>query len=297
MIKNIETVRCSPADNATFSIIIPTWNNLSYLQFCINSIRKNSLLPHQIIVHVNEGKDGTLDWIKTQPDIDYTHSQENVGICYALNYCRQLMTTDYLLYMNDDMYVCPGWDKALYDEIKAIGHKNFFLSATQFEPAGENPCCVTANYGATLETFREADFLKEWDTYPKNDWQGATWPPNIVHKDIWDLAGGYSIEFSPGMSSDPDFSMKLWQMGIRLYKGVSKSRVYHFVSKTTRRIKKNNGYYMFIYKWGMSTRMFQRNYVRLGDVFTGPTKEAETSFGIRARNLYKRINASFKRKV
>lgn len=297
MIINIETVRCTTVKKATFSIIIPTWNNLPYLQFCINSIRNNSTFPHQIIVHVNEGKDGTLDWIKSQPDIDYTHSIENVGICYALNYCRQLMTTDYLLYLNDDMYVCPGWDNALYEEIKAIGHKYFFLSSTQFEPVTQNPCCISANYGSTLEKFQEANFLKEFDSYPKNDWQGATWPPSVVHKDIWDMAGGYSIEFSPGMSSDPDFSMKLWKIGIRLYKGVSKSRAYHFGSKTTGRIKKNMGYYMFINKWGMSTRVFQKNYLRLGALFLGDTKEPETSFLFKARDLYKRVNAAFYKKV
>lgn len=297
MLINIERIRSSNRSDQTFSIVIPTWNNLPYLQLCINSIRKNSQLKHQIIVHINEGKEGTLEWVKSQPDIDYTHSFENVGICYALNYCRQLMTTDYLLYMNDDMYVCPGWDKALFDEIQSIGHKYFFLSATQFEPVTENLCCISANYGSTLETFREADFLKDCNSFPKHDWQGATWPPNLIHKDIWDLAGGYSIEFSPGMSSDPDFSMKLWQLGIRLYKGVSKSRVYHFVSKSTKRIKKNDGYYMFIRKWGMSTRVFQRNYMRLGAPFQGALQEPCTSFFVRTRNLYKRLSASFHKKV
>src|ERR1041385_4663150 len=90
---NIETVRCSSNREGIFSIIIPTWNNLAFLQCCIASIRKNSTFAHQIIVHVNEGKDGTLEWLKSQPDVDYTHSRENVGICYALNYCRQLMAT------------------------------------------------------------------------------------------------------------------------------------------------------------------------------------------------------------
>lgn len=294
---HIETIRCSPVKNGVFSIIIPTWNNLPYLQLCIASIRKNSLLTNQIIVHVNEGKDGTLEWLKDQLDIDYTHSEKNVGICYALNYCRQLVATDYLLYINDDMYVCPGWDKPLYDEIKAIGHKNFFLSATQFEPVTQNPCCISANYGQSIETFREADFVKEFDSYPKQDWQGSSWPPNVVHKDIWDLVGGYSIEFSPGMSSDPDFSMKLWKLGIRIHKGISKSRVYHFAAKSTGRIKKNDGYFMFINKWGMSTRIFQRNYLRLGELYQGPVEEKETTFALRARNLYKRINAAFHKKA
>jgi len=294
---HIETIRCSPGKKGTFSIVIPTWNNLPYLKLCIASIRKNSSLNNQIIVHVNEGKDGTLDWLKDQSDVDYTYSDKNVGICYALNYCRQLMATDYLLYINDDMYVSPGWDKHLYDEILAIGHKNFFLSSTMFEPVTQNPCCINANYGTSIETFREEDFLKEFDSYEKKDWQGASWPPNVVHKDTWDLVGGYSIEFSPGMSSDPDFSMKLWKLGIRIHKGISKSRVYHFAGKSTGRIKKNDGYYMFINKWGMSTGIFQRNYLRLGEVYQGPAQETETTFLLKVRNLYKRLNAAFHKKV
>jgi glycosyltransferase involved in cell wall biosynthesis len=39
---------------SVFSILIPTWNNLRFLQVCIDSIRKNSSLEHQILVHVNE---------------------------------------------------------------------------------------------------------------------------------------------------------------------------------------------------------------------------------------------------
>ena len=47
-----------------FSIIIPTYNNLSYLQLCLRSIKQNSYRTHEIIVHVNDGSDGTLDFVK-----------------------------------------------------------------------------------------------------------------------------------------------------------------------------------------------------------------------------------------
>jgi glycosyltransferase involved in cell wall biosynthesis len=42
-----------------FSIIIPTYNNIEYLKICITSILKNSNFNHEIIVHINEGNDGT----------------------------------------------------------------------------------------------------------------------------------------------------------------------------------------------------------------------------------------------
>ena len=47
-----------------FSIIIPTFNNLNYLKLCINSIKKNSQYDHELIFHINEGIDGTLEFIK-----------------------------------------------------------------------------------------------------------------------------------------------------------------------------------------------------------------------------------------
>ncbi|HYW49805.1 MAG TPA: glycosyltransferase, partial [Gemmatimonadaceae bacterium] len=214
------------AGPARFSIVIPTWNNLAFLQLCIRSIRTHSALPHQLIVHVNEGTDGTLAWVQSQPDIDLSYSPDNVGVCHALNSARQLVRTDYLLYMNDDMYACPGWDAALSDEVTRIGHDQFFLSATSIEPRAQSNCMIEHDFGTDLESFDEPRLLREFSALPMRDWQGATWPPNVVPVRLWDAVGGYGVEFSPGMYSDPDFSMKLWQHGVRLFRGLSTSRVY-----------------------------------------------------------------------
>ena len=68
--------------------------------------------------------------------------------------------------------------------------------------------------------------------YKINDWMGATIPPNIVHRDIWDLVGGYSIEYSPGMYSDPDFTAKLYMCGVRFMKGLQASRTVSYTHLT-----------------------------------------------------------------
>ena len=47
-----------------FSIIIPTFNNLDYLKLCLDSINKNSKYNHEIIIHINEGIDGTIEFFK-----------------------------------------------------------------------------------------------------------------------------------------------------------------------------------------------------------------------------------------
>jgi glycosyltransferase involved in cell wall biosynthesis len=292
----IQKKKRSGDDKFLFSILIPSWNNLDYLRLCVESIRKNSSYKHQIIVHINEGKDGTLEWVASQQDLDYTYSTENIGVCYALNGCRGLVVTDYIVYLNDDMYVCPGWDMEIDREIKKIGHNHFFLSATVIEPFPTgNPCVMVRNYGTDHTSFQEEKLLNEFSSLPMHDWQGSTWPPNIVHRDIWDLAGGYSIEFSPGFYSDPDFSMKLWMMNIRLFKGVSKSRVYHFGAKSTSRVKKNKGYYNFIAKWGMTSSTLTRYYLRSGAVYEGLLKTPPLTIWLQIKNFLKRLEAVFRK--
>ncbi len=279
--------------NGVFSILIPSWNNLEYLKLCIKSLRKNSQYDNQIIIAVNEGKDGTLDWLEKQTDIDYIHSKSNLGVCYAVNACRSFVTADYIVYMNDDMYVCPGWDKELFDEIKNLNSDKFFLSSTLIEPrktTNPNYVAIIKNFGDTIESFNEKELLDKFSSPDIKNWRGSSWPPNVVHKRIWDLIGGFSVEFSPGMYSDPDFSMKLWKAGVRIMYGVGSSRVYHFGEKSTGRVRKNKGSNTFLHKWGMTSRTYYSKILRLGSEYSGPYPEnIELDFISKFRNALKRI--------
>ena len=58
-----------------FTILIPTFNNFTYLKLCLDSIKKNSKFNHEIIVHINDGSDGTLEYIKSKK-INYSHSKK-----------------------------------------------------------------------------------------------------------------------------------------------------------------------------------------------------------------------------
>ena len=148
---------------------------------------------------------------------------------------------------------------------------------------------IEKDYGTDISTFNEQKLLAEFTSLQMDDWQGATWPPNIVHKDLWDKVGGYSNEFSPGMYSDPDFSMKLWKAGVRLFKGVSRSRVYHFGSKSVKRIKKNPGYHKFISKWGMTSSTLSIYYLKRGEKFNGPLAEAKVPAIVKLKNWWKNL--------
>ena len=49
-----------------FSIVIPTLNNINYLKLCIKSIKNNSNFNHELIIHVNQGTDGTIEFLKKE---------------------------------------------------------------------------------------------------------------------------------------------------------------------------------------------------------------------------------------
>jgi glycosyltransferase involved in cell wall biosynthesis len=295
----VEKIQSFPAKKAVsnpyFSILIPSWNNLAYLSLCINSIRKHSVVPFELIVHLNESADGSKEWVEAQEYISFSCSSQNVGVCHAMNAMRGLARANYLLYLNDDMFVLPGWDLELKNEIDSCGTKKFFFSSTMIEPRAQSSCSIQADFGSNIKNFQEEKLISSFDQFQFEDWQGSTWPPNVVHKDMWDLVGGYSIEFSPGMYSDPDFSMKLWLQGVRLFKGLGKSRVYHFGSISVKRVKQNKGYYQFIRKWGMTSSTLSKYYLRRGVRFDGLLQEPQIPIFVQIKNLAYRLFLLIKR--
>ena len=107
-----------------FSILIPTYNNLEYLKICINSIKKNSNFKHQIIVHVNEGSDKTVEYLKKN-NLDYTYSKKNIGMSAALNTASKLAKSKYILISHDDFYYCPNWDTEFINELDLLNLLNY----------------------------------------------------------------------------------------------------------------------------------------------------------------------------
>ena len=249
-------------DVPLFSIIIPTWNNLTYLQTCIRSIRQNSAYNHQIVLHINEGMDGTAEWAKKE-QIDYSYSAQNVGICLGCNAAYSLTKADYIVYMNDDMYACPDWDKHLYDAIKEYGKDDFYFSGTQIERYPRDNAFIVSgkDYGDSIQNFDEERLLRDYSSLAVPDWNGASFPPSVMHRHFWNLIGGFSVEFSPGMYSDPDMSRKLWEVGVRNFRGIGKSLVYHFISKSVSRVSHNPGRKQFLKKWKMTANTFYTFYL------------------------------------
>ena len=260
------------------SIVIPTYNNLDYLKLCLKSLKRNSSFNHEIIIHINDGSDGTLDFIKAN-NYKYTSSNDNIGLCSSINKAAKLVTNQYILYSHDDMYFCPNWDKVLLDEVKSLNHDDFYLSGTMIEPKSGHIVC---DFGVDLDNFKEEELLSKYKNINFYDHQGTHFAPHLVSKKMWDKVGGFSEEFNPGIGSDPDFNMKLWKEGVRIFKGLNDFKVYHFGSLTTRKKKnliQNRGDKTFLKKWGITTKFFKKHYLKSKTKYNGPLKEPDKTLG------------------
>ena len=259
------------------SIVIPTYNNLKYLELCLKSLKNNSSYKHEIIIHINEGSDGTLEFIKNQ-GYKYTISESNIGLCSAINQAAKLVSNKYILYSHDDMYFCPDWDKVLMKEVQIIKHDKFYFSGTMIEAYSGH---IKFNFGETLEDFKEYELLSKYKSINFYDHQGTHFAPHLVSTKLWNKVGGFSEEFNPGIGSDPDFNMKLWKEGVRIFKGLNDFKVYHFGSLTTRKkknFKQNRGDRTFLKKWGITIKFFKKHYLKSKTKYYGPLSEPKLTF-------------------
>ena len=254
------------------SIIIPTYNNLNYLKISIESIKKNSTYSHEIIVHVNENKDNTINYLKNNK-IKYTFSKGNIGLCSSVNLAVKESSTNFILYSHDDMYFLPGWDICLESELSKISNKLFYFSGSMIQSNGAH---YKLNCGDNYENFDEKYLLENYKNINIKDHQGTHWAPHLIHREIWNQVNGFSEEFNPGDGSDSDLNMKLWKIGVRLFKGLNDFKVFHFGSISMRKnknIRKNNGTRTFLKKWGITPRFFFKHYLKTGTDFNEPLKD------------------------
>ncbi len=202
-----------------------------------------------------------MDWLRERA-LDFSHSPGNIGICLAVNHLASRATKTWLVYMNDDMIVAPGWDTALCAALAEHDSDLLYLSSTLIEPYPSTCAAIqTFDCGAHPTTFDESRFLAHCANtrYPSRE--GMASQPSLFSRRWFHLLGGYSLEFSPGMASDDDFLMKLWLAGCRTFKVVGESKVYHFSRQSTGRIRNSKGGRIFAMKWGVTIEEFKRNYL------------------------------------
>ncbi len=207
------------------SVIIVNYNGRAYLERSLPSVLSTLTSGDEVIVVDNGSTDGSADWVAEEfPAIRLVQSQVNGGFGYGCNLGANHAQGTYLVFLNPDTTVCPGWLDALLAP----------LSDPQV--ALVTPCILRMDEPARINTAGN-------DIHPTGlaFCRGAGMPPAAfmtpedvaaisgaafsVRRDVWDVLGGMDEALFLYME-DTDLSWRAWLAGFRcLY--VPNPVVYH----------------------------------------------------------------------
>jgi len=125
----------------TASIVVLTMNRRQALEDCLAAIVEKTTTPYELLVVDNGSTDGTVAWLEAAiPRGINTYApwrtfcmSENCGVC-ARNVALDAAAGAFILQVDDDVVVGPGWDIALLKPlladpaVGAVGQQGFWLN-------------------------------------------------------------------------------------------------------------------------------------------------------------------------
>ena len=219
------------------SFISPSRNNLSYLKWMYNSIRKNVGYRHEILLADDFSSDGTWEWLqeikKTDQNIQIFRNEgpERQGIVYWYDYLCEQASNDIVMFLHADMYVTPKLDVEILKHIKP----GTVVTATRIEPSlhPPGPEKILADYGIEPEEFNELQFLRDLDKFKQNKTTEGVFAPWAIHKDDYWAVGGHDKLFAPQSKEDSDIFNRLHLNGCKFVQTWD-GFVYHMTSRGSR---------------------------------------------------------------
>lgn len=107
-----------PGARPPVAIVILTWNGLALTQLCLTSLRANTRdVAYRFIVVDNGSTDGTVEWLRDQPDVTLIANNENRGFAAGVNQGIAAAPPDHdvLLLNNDTEIIEESWLAHLRD--------------------------------------------------------------------------------------------------------------------------------------------------------------------------------------
>ena len=117
------------------SIVIVTYNSLSDIKSCLDSIGSNTGLPYEIIIIDNASTDGTQEYLKTLSQAKILLNRTNNGFSRACNQGIREAKGEYIVLLNPDTLITQGWDTRMIDHFKdgvgAVGPISNYVAGVQ----------------------------------------------------------------------------------------------------------------------------------------------------------------------
>ena len=103
-----------------FSVIVLNWNGRHLLEECLSSIRSQTFRDFETIVVDNGSTDGTVDWLKERwaESVSTVALPSNLGFAGGNNAGIRVARGRYVILLNNDTAVDPGWLAAMDDAVR-----------------------------------------------------------------------------------------------------------------------------------------------------------------------------------
>ena len=225
-------------DERVISFIQPSRNNLKYLKWSYDSIRKNLGYRHEICWADDFSDDGTWEWmneiVKKDPNVKIHRNEGPTRLGHTILYDTlvDMATNDIVMIYHADMYACPDMDTEVLKHLE----RGKVVSATRIEPPlhPEGPEKILKDFGIEPEEFQEKELLS-WlnntdTTAPTTEGIFAPW---AIYKDDFLAIGGHDSLYAPQSKEDSDIFNRFVLAGyetIQTWQGF----VYHMTCRGSR---------------------------------------------------------------
>jgi len=229
----------------TISFIIPSRNNLKYLKWSYNSIRKNLGYIHEICVADDFSDDETWEWLQEISQRDKNmkiHRNEGpTRLGHTILYdtlINNYATNNIVMIYHADMYALPGLDKEVNKYIK----KGTVVSATRIEPPlhPDGPEKILIDFGIEPEEFDEKGLFSWLSSSPElthsklgKETTEGIFAPWAIYKSDFQAIGGHDPLFAPQSKEDSDIFNRFILAGYKLVQ-TWKGFVYHMTCRGSR---------------------------------------------------------------
>jgi len=97
-------------ENKLVSIVLPTYKREERLKLCLKRIFDNTVYqPYEIIIVINEAISDKYRFLDGLPNVRFYFNGENNGAIFSWHRGIDLSKGEYLVWLNDDVEVCPRW--------------------------------------------------------------------------------------------------------------------------------------------------------------------------------------------